>query len=69
MIEGALSHPCRAGVRWRSEAFGREDTGRGLTISIVNDRFALSIEGHIRTMTDRIRTDEGDNINDDRLPR
>ncbi len=53
--EGTISHPCDIGARWRRTPIDERDNGKSITISVANDRYAISIDGHIRTMVDRFK--------------
>lgn len=53
--EGEMIHPCHIGARWRRLAFSIHDVSKDIFISKTNSgRFALSINGHVRTIVDSI---------------
>jgi hypothetical protein len=47
---GILTHPCRAGTRYRRYAFSDKDRLRALEIRTVDDRKLLLVDGQARTM-------------------
>jgi hypothetical protein len=53
-FEGKMYHPCSAGSRWRRFSFALPDLQKDLSITKVSNRYALSIDGHVRTMIDNI---------------
>ncbi len=63
--EGTINHPCRVGAYWRRCSFNRRDKDKILTIKKVAGRYALSVDGNIRTMMDAIDFDENTNKNFD----
>ena len=74
--EGTITHPCQVGARWRNTAFSTEDEGKYMTISIISGgagagrtyRYALSVDGHVRTMVDEIEIRGKVGIDDNALP-
>jgi hypothetical protein len=53
--EGKIIHPCSSGSRWRRFSFTLPDLNKQLVITKVSNRYALSVDGHVRTMVDDIK--------------
>jgi hypothetical protein len=58
--EGKIAHPCSSGARWRRFSFTMPDLYSQVLITKVSNRYALSIDGHIRTMLDDILFQDSD---------
>ncbi len=65
--EGTVNHPCRRGARWRRGSFDRRDKDKIVTIEKMNGNYALSVDGHIRTMMREIEFENGNKIFDDAI--
>ncbi len=53
--EGKITHPCEHGARWWSKAFDRVHVGEMMVVKRINNRYALSVNGHVRTMVDSFK--------------
>jgi hypothetical protein len=58
--EGKMIHPCSSGSRWRRFSFTLPDLEKMLLITKVSNRYALSVDGHVRTMVDDILFKDSD---------
>ena len=64
--EGIMSNPCKSGGRWRRSSFSLVDIRKDITITkTASNRYALSMDGHVRTILDEIKFQEIDQVDFD----